>query len=353
MSCKWTSSTTPRTVVGRHDTDCPGEECRGCLPCTEPHCSRCGIEHTEGACPKCIGEVRDDLTEVGRLVSNLPNESEHRGVESGAMMLLGPSADPESWGRRAMKLLMGGRCLHHQRGLECPDDQPIPAGPACGKCKHSSCTLIRSERYLCPEKVAWIDDSRDERHPLFVLGTWEMAWRDHLGHLTDDRVTVLAAVGYLDRQLTYMGGQEEPPFDDFARDVSGLRTYLEDVLHDGEREERGAPCPACGNAALTLDRGEAVDGSEDRWVCPRKDCGQWWTEHDYRVKVEGTYVQVADKLTASQIRQAYRVPEGTVRQWAVRGHVTKHGKDQQGRQLYDVAQVVAMRDADDESRQSA
>jgi len=236
----------------------------------------------------------------------MPTESFHRGVESEAAMLWGPTADPEAWRHRAMSAMMG----------RVPD--------------------------------AYLADCRDEQHPDFVLGGWEQEYRDALDQPTDLAATLPRVVDYLDRQLHVVATLEDPAFEDFARDVRGLRAHLEDVLHDGVREEQGAPCPACGEADLVLRHGEAVDGSDDRWTCPRRACGQSWTEHDYRAKVAGTYVQVADRLTASQIRETYRVLEGTVRQWASRGQVAKRGKDPQGRQLYDVGEVLTMRDQREE-----
>ena len=40
----------------------------------------------------------------------------------------------------------------------------------------------------------------------------------------------------------------------------------------------------------------------------------------------------------------YRIKPGALRKWAEREQVAKRGKDEQGRQLYDVASAVAMRD---------
>jgi hypothetical protein len=81
---------------------------------------------------------------------------------------------------------------------------------------------------------------------------------------------------------------------------------------------------------------------DDRWTCPR--CRQWWTEEDYRAKIAGLYLGVATALTASDMRKAHRVPEGSTRGWSAKGHVRKRGRDEQGRTLYDVADTLGMRD---------
>lgn len=50
------------------------------------------------------------------------------------------------------------------------------------------------------------------------------------------------------------------------------------------------------------------------------------------------------RFTASQLKETYRIPEGSTRGWASKGLVTKRGKDIAGRQLYDVADALAQRD---------
>lgn len=312
--CRWAGSDQPR-MLRTHERECNTSGCPGCQPCPERHCALCGIEHVthEGrgadqTCAACIGVVRGDLKLIAELAERLMPEAIHRGVNSEAANLAGPSIDTvdglEAWGYRRMSGLLGR----------------IPA---------------------------LADD--DSQHPLWVLGTWEMAVREHLDQPSEKRITLAEAQGYLDGHLTLLAHDPEFAFDELARDARGCRGHLEDVLHDGEREERGAPCIACGKARLVKSYGKTED--DDKWTCPR--CNQWWTETDYRTKVDGVYVQNAPSLTASQIAETYRVTESTVRRWANpqtdRGitkpaRVRKRGKDQHGRQLYDVADVLAARD---------
>ena len=60
-ACRWNGSENPRVVKGRHDEDCPGGDCAGCQPCTEPHCRVCNRAHVEGTCAECLAETREDL----------------------------------------------------------------------------------------------------------------------------------------------------------------------------------------------------------------------------------------------------------------------------------------------------
>lgn len=305
MTCRWNGRESPR-LTRSHLAECAGG-CEGCGPCPERHCQVCGLEHvtsegrgTDQTCATCVGIVREAIPTIVALSGRVLTEATHRGVNSEAAMLAGPAADPEAFGYRRMSALAGR----------------IDA--------------------------AWLDTCRDEKHPLWVLGTWEMLIRQHLDQPSLALVDVHVAAAYIDGHLTRLAHDEGFAFEELARDLRDCQGYIEDVLHEGEREERGAPCYACGRANLVKVYGETDDG--DRWTCPR--CKQWWTEDDYRAKVEGIYVQQADRLTASQIAVTYRVPEGTVRRWASGNDATvrTRGKDRNGRQLYDVDDVVTRRD---------
>ena len=196
------------------------------------------------------------------------------------------------------------------------------------RCGHASCLAL-----VCPNVIAWASDNRDEPHPVWVLDTWERE--------------ATAVLGFEfrwaePRHLTTCAHDPEFPFEEMAAELRRCRGHLEDVLHDSSRPETGAPCPSCGRAKLEHVHGDTE--TEDAWCCPRKACGQTWTEAEYRNRVEGAYLQLADRLTASQIRETYRVPEGSTRGWATKDRVRKRGRDAQGRQLYDVADVLACRD---------
>jgi hypothetical protein len=237
-----------------------------------------------------MAETREALRDIGRMCGALPEEVEHRGIDGEAMMLLGPSADPEARGH-------------------------LEASVAAGRV---------SADYLA--------DATGETHPLWVLGTWSMVWRDALEH--DEAATgeLGEAVDYLDRTMGYMGGFEHAPFEDFARDLRRCRTHLESVLHDGEQIDTGAPCMTC---RVPLDRVWGLDDQADGWKCPR--CRATSTDAQYRFAVMHLHREKATHLTDREMQLRTGVKAGTVRIWARRGHVER--KRDQGRTVYSVADV--------------
>jgi hypothetical protein len=283
------------------------------MACPDYHCVVCGREHATVACVACLDAARTDLRTIGDLYLLLDAESVEKGVQSQALMLAGPAANPEAWQHVAMSAIRGRLCRCIQRQQLCPS--------LFGK--------------TCPDQ-AYLEDNRDELHPLFVLGGWEQVWRDHLDHQTDAPVTVAAAVAYLDMQIGYMAEQAEPAFEEFAKDVRGCRAHLEDVLQAGDREERGAPCLQC-ERPLTLIRG--VGDHPDHWEC--RTCRRTVTEDQYRYAVGVAYIAHSDRLTATELGEKLGVKASMIRVWGSRGLVRKHGKNSDGITLYDVADAEA------------
>lgn len=237
--------------------------------------------------------TRETLHDIGRMCDALPEEVESRGVQSEAAMLWGPAADPEARGHLEASVLAGR----------------VPAD--------------------------YLDTADGELHPLFVLGTWDMLWRDALEH--DEpagRLSIADAIDYLDRQMTYMAGFEHVPFEDFARDLRQCRTHLESVLHDGEQVDTGAPCMTCN---VPLERVWGKDDNHDGWACPR--CRQRSTEEQYRFAVAHLHREEATHLTDRDCEIRTGVKAGTIRTWATRGHVTRTLDS--GRVLYAVEDVEA------------
>lgn len=299
-ACQWNGTDQPRTVVGRHVDDCLGD-CRGCQPCHEPHCIVCRRAHSIGTCAECMAETRANLREIGRMCAALPEEVEHRGIDGEAMMLLGPTADPETWGHVEASVLAGR---------------------------------------LGPD---WLEHADGELHPLFVLGGWEMIWRDALDQPDNERLRLPEAVDYLDRTMAIMGGHEHVPFDDFARDLRACVGRLEAVLHDGEQVEKGAPCPEC-KKPLTMRWGKQA--KDDRWLCLTRSCDVTdYTTAAYRGWVEDDARKGADRLTAADMAlrftsDGYTLKASRVRVWGARGLVRKRGSNDKGLTLYDVADVA-------------
>lgn len=280
MICKRNSAGNPRIVVGRHGDDCHGDTCPGCLPCTAPHCRVCNQAHADGTCPECMAETRDDLRSIGALCDALPEEVEHRGINGEAMTLLGPAADPEARGHLEASILAGR----------------VPAD--------------------------YLDVADGELHPLFVLGTYDMLWRDALEH--DEpagRLTIESAVDYLDRQLTYMAGYEHVPFEDFARDLRKCRTHIEAVLHDGEQVDKGAPCMTC---RIPLERTWGADDKADGWRCPR--CKEVSNSAQYVLAVRADYEDQREHVAYLPLVDCIAVTgasRGSITGWASKGRVRR------------------------------
>lgn len=233
--CKFVASDRPRILPGRHNDPCACDGTRGCQECPEMHCVICGRAHAYAACTGCLEAARSDLEEIATLCASLPAEAVEKGVQSEAMMLLGPASNPHEWRTRATAALFGRF-----------DD-------------------------------SYLNDCRDELHPLWVLGTWEQMWRDFLDHQSNTPIDLYAAASYLGMQMTYMAGQIEPPFEEFARDLRGCRAHLENVLHDGIRTERGhVPCIDCETRLVKVYGKTEPD---DHWTCGK--CHRVYNAEEY------------------------------------------------------------------------
>lgn len=336
--CRFTSTTTPRVLPGRHTDDCPDHKakpkgatdaatCDGCQPCTKPHCTMpsCPGRHASTddpfVCATCVSDMRTDLDLIAKMCGfdllDAALRTADDPADSEAVMLLGPVAWPDSWFRRRELAVAG----------------------------------IAPKHYL--------EDARDEAHPLFVLGTWEDAWRDWLGHDSTETITIGKSASYLNLSLTYVARQPDVPMGQFASDLRRCRGHLEDVIRDAEPEPK--KCPKCGGA-LVMDHeprgGDYIEGNEerdydDKWQCQRKACGQWWTQDDYRTKVEAVYGLHAPALPVSELALRTGVPRGTIQRWAGRRRIVGEdgtptfkppllrpvGRTKDGRRTYRVADV--------------
>jgi hypothetical protein len=313
--CHWAGSDQPRMITGRHEEDCPGD-CRGCQPCTEPKCRVCGVEHADGACPDCLNEVRDNLDEIRHKCDALPEEVEVRGVNGEAMTLLGPVSNPEA-------------------------RQHWEASVLAGRIVPMECDAREVE-----DVARWLETADDERHPLLVIGTWSMTYRDAFEHdEPTGRVDLVNELGYIERNLTYMAGFEHVPFEDFARDVRSCVAHLEQVLGDSNRGERtNIDCLDCGAA---LERLLGPKGFEDVATC--RGCRRRYTGPEYLLSVKRTYIRNATWLGDADMATRTGVKPETVRSWA---RAPKDGSEplvrkelQNGRTVYLVIDVeTAARD---------
>lgn len=342
-ACRFAGRNQPRIVPGRHTDECPSivpltlaaepHECTGCQPCTANHCRVCAVAHAEQTCPDCLDETRDHLTEINRMCASLPAEVEHKGQDSEAMNLLGPAADPDA--RQYVEAsYLGGRLpegwIEANHGRDCPllakKGEPGYGDPCTG----------------C---------AGDELHPLIVLGGWASVYREAFGHDDTAVVTVADEREYLDRNLMRAAAYPHVPFEDFARDVRRCRVHIENVLHDGEQVDSGAPCFRCNTQ---LERVWGRTEKDDGWRCPK--CGDFRSPEDYRRNVAQDYLDHSDRLTLKEIEQVLGIPGGTLRAWAsgrnrlVGGQwktypprLPSAGKIN-GRKVYRVNDAIALRD---------
>jgi hypothetical protein len=255
-TCRWGGRIEPRVLPGRHQPACTTDECPGCEPCTERHCGVCRRTHADVTCAECVATQRDELDQIRTICGILPSEARHRGVNGEAMMLNSPAANAEAWGNRMMSALRGRLCKCAKRGQTCP---------------------AYADK-MCPDAAAYLEDARDERHPLYVLGTWENAWRDALDHPSDLRQTVERAADYISRHLHEMAQREEPDFPQFADELRACRAYLQSVVHDERQGDvANVGCFECG--AKIERRLTEKSGFEDVWTCTR--CRRRYTYAEY------------------------------------------------------------------------
>lgn len=317
-TCRWVARTMPRLVCQeRHERR---EWCEDCTACPQAHCRVCSKEHHEHTCASCLNEARTHIAYITRTVADLlDDEAETRGPTSEAVMLLGPVADPEARGHLAASVASGR----------------VPVG--------------------------YLGETCGEEHPLWVLGTWEMVYRDAFDHDNADTVELATAADYLDSNLTYASTWPHVPFEDLARDLQRCASHLESVLHD--RDPLGAPCLRCETPMVRAVN--AKGATTDDWWCER--CSKVIAADQYRYAVSAAHRAKADRLCAADLADRIGVPASTVRRWAsVRRAVTKGtvtagafvmgsitetppllrscGVDPLGRKVYRVAAAEALRD---------
>lgn len=177
------------------------------------------------------------------------------------------------------------------------------------------------------------DEDPDEAWSAFsLLEFWSEAWRTEHGMLFEatphrPRPTVASEANFIRWALNW-AWDHEPHWDDFAADVKAARLRLENVLHAGERSERGAPClyDECRGSRLVrkLEPKRGKDGEKvwrfSDWHCPK--CHRSWDEDRYAANVaaahERTKVEVINGETWCTVEYASRMverPESTIRGW--------------------------------------
>lgn len=211
-----------------------------------------------------------------------------------------------------------------------------------------------------------LDAARDASHAadqfeadlLYMLATWEDMIRDERDQPSDLRATVERAADYLLGSLDWCLSDDEYGnlrflgIDKMAEDIAKAKSHLENLLHAGDRSDRGAPCLQCGTALVkewagTKEQPEPAEN--DRWRCPKRECPVGYVDGDeLALAIKNTARMHAEWLTATDMATEYRIAVGTLQSWATRGKVRKRKDFDTGRMTYNVAEALAQRDARDE-----
>lgn len=238
----------------------------------------------------------------------------------------------EAWHRYADSEIPGGDAL-------------VMIGPVATMTTWSFQIDAAEARYFdgLADWLAVEDRDSDPIPPLLMLAGWEDIVRAERGTPTDLRATIPRAIAYFRDAVDWMLGDVDGranflPVTEFARELGQLKSRLEAVLHEGDRLDKGAPCMTCSQP---LVKEWGLDEKRDRWHC--RTCDQWSTVDQYRLAVKAGARAVAKALTATDMETEYRVSASTLRVWVHRGEVRKRGKNQSGRALYDVGDVLAKR----------
>lgn len=320
----------------------------------------CGDEHvtvdgigSDQTCATCIKNVRDDLGLIGTYAARLLGEAIVRGINSQAMILDGPVARATTYALRVQRILDGSACT---LGPACPVHGARTQGPTCpSDCLHRSCARINAP---CPDLIAFNTANRDEPHPTWVVGTWEMKIRDHLDQPGQDSPTLTEARGYIYQHLTRLAHDTDFPFEALGDDLKHCREHLESVLHDGEQIEKGAPCNRCKRPVLrtTSDSGQVT------YRCDH--CHRDLSEHEYRLAVRADHIAAADRLNVTDMAERTGIEESTLRRWVSRRTTQRVGEDPvthppllrscgvdgKNRKVYRVSEVERVRDTGGDRR---
>jgi len=262
--CLWNGSDQPRVLRHRHLEDCENpSDCRGCQPCTRAHCLVCYREHAATVCAECVGTTRDNLTQIWTLYTHLPAEAQTRGYTGDRPgTVLGGDA-----------MVMLAMTYGDQDGTQAPD--------------HTH------------ERVT------DPQPPLVVLASWEDTYRTTLALPRNETPEVGPTITWLEDNLTQLAATSQIPFAEFADEIRDLRHHLENVLHDGDRDEHADDNIECLTCGATPRKRMLDKGIEDAWWCP--GCHRHLAPHEFylaaahaaqltaRTLLEATVVETRDE----------------------------------------------------------
>lgn len=169
-----------------------------------------------------------------------------------------------------------------------------------------------------------IDDDEEWLPPLQTLLFWSEDLRRTHDLETESRPTIASEANVIRWALDWMW-ENEPHFEDFARDMARARGRLETILTEGDRAERTRiVCDRCEENPPRLIKVWGNVEADDQWKCPRCkarfDADALKRAHAKQLRHEGAqrYVLVADAI--GTLRAQGR-SERTIRKWLAGGEV--------------------------------
>lgn len=218
------------------------------------------------------------------------------------------------------------RHVSESRGIELPEPPiELPGlmiGPLCRTrydCTHDSCKIMR-------DGDEW---------------GWDM---------------IVVAARFLGEHLEWWRHRLE--VDEFMRDVAAAARIVGGIARGPAPQTFLGPC---GAALVDWEAGDdaAAVGTCDGDVYARdgapvgrcRSCGAEVSTAERRAWLDGEVRSRA--FRAAEIAGAYDIKVNTIRSWALRGLLTAHGYDRDGRPLYNVGEVLDLAAADAARRETA
>jgi hypothetical protein len=280
-------------------------------------------------------QIAQDLTAIEDTYARLRAEAYHHAGDSDipggtATVMLGPRADVEAW-------------LHIQESA------------ARGRLNPGNKWSSRHQVAIELDEI----QTQGSEPPLSFLAGWvDIIRAERAQGPGPTHATITTEAGYLRDALDWITATDHEtgapwwsPAQTFIDQLHDVRYALEEVLKEGERDDTGAPClnETCKGVRLVKKWAGTIDkprpAAFDIWQCPR--CSRRYKADEYRIATRQASRIYADRLTASDMLETYRVQPATLRKWVERGKVRRRGKDQSGRILYDVSDTLKQRDRDD------
>ena len=263
-----------------------------------------------------VVDVRRDLTAIETMFAALLTEAVHHGddpdiIGGDAMVQLANSASPGRWERRAE---LAEHAWVEQGAVAYVEGYAIrPADPT---------------RPTFDEDDTWTP-------VLQALLFWTEAWREEHDAIYAGWVpTIASEINWIRHMLDWVW-DNELHWDDFAGDIRDAKRKMENLLREGDRAARGAPClyDECKGTRLVRKtiptrgpNGEKTYRISD-WHCPR--CKKSYTETSYETMVAAGYAaaqeEVIEGVTWVSVQRAAAIlgrSVKTIRTWIDREELT-------------------------------